>query len=75
MLVGSLDGEVLPEKWICLPGVVEPEATTQPKLIGRKGVLLEDVWRTSGSFPEQCLFKLQFSSVQLLSRVQLFATP
>ena len=63
MLVGSLDGELLPEKWICLLGGVEPEDTTQPKLMGRKGVLLEEVWRTSGSFPEQCLSKLQLGKL------------
>ena len=59
MLVGSLDGEMLTEKWVCLLGDVEPEDTTHPKLMGRKGVLLAEVRRTAGSFPEQCLSKLQ----------------
>ena len=71
-MVGSLDGEVLPEKWICLSGVVEPEATTQPKLIGRKGVLLEDVWRTSGVF--QSNVSSNYSSVQFSSVAQLCPT-
>ena len=34
-------------------GGVEPEDTTQPKLLGRKGVLLAEVWRMPGRFPEQ----------------------
>ena len=59
VLVGSLDGEMLPEKWICLLVSLEPECTAQPKLMGRKGVLLAEVWRTPGNFPEQCLSKLQ----------------
>ena len=40
-------------------GGVEPEDTTQPKLMGRKSVLLAELWRTPCSFPEQCLSKPQ----------------
>ena len=59
VLVGSLDGKMLPGK-VGLPlGGVEPEDTTQPKLMGRKGVLLAEVWRMPGSFPEQCLSEWQ----------------
>ena len=38
MLAGSLDGELLPEKWSCLWGGVEPHDTTQPQLMGSKRV-------------------------------------
>ena len=38
---------------------VEPEDTTQPKLMGRKSVLLAELWRTPWSFPEQYLSKPQ----------------
>ena len=34
---------------------VEPEDTTQPKLMGRKSVLLAELWRTPWSFPEEYL--------------------
>ena len=59
MLVGSLDGEMLTEKRVCLLGGVEPEDTAHPRLMGRKGVLLAKARRTPGSFPEQCLSELQ----------------
>ena len=36
---------------------VEPEGTTQPKLMGRKSVLLAELWRIPWSFPEQYLCK------------------
>ena len=59
VLVGSLDGEMLTEKRVCLLGGVEPEDTAHPRLMGRKGVLLAKARRTPGSFPEQCLSELQ----------------
>ena len=34
---------------------VEPEDTTQTKLMGRKSVLLAELWRTPWSFPEEYL--------------------
>ena len=34
---------------------VEPEDTTQTKLVGRKSVLLVELWRTPWSFPEEYL--------------------
>ena len=40
-------------------GGVEPEDTTQPKLMGRKSVLLAGLWRMPCSFLKHCLSKVQ----------------
>ena len=40
MLVGGLDGEMLPENWVCLLVGVEPKDITQPKTGRRRDLLL-----------------------------------